>query len=135
LSVDLAVELAKRLGVPIALVTVKSAGSSVKNLEQDNADVGFFAIDPKRGQSIQFTKPYVTIEGVYAVPNSSPITTLEQVDQVGVTVAVSKGSAYDLFLTRAHLNVVWNEITQALIERAPKHGLQFFAHGFHIVFF
>jgi polar amino acid transport system substrate-binding protein len=99
-SVDLATELAKRLGVPLHLVAVASAHLSVENVEQDKADVGFFAIDPKRGQAIQFTKPYVLIEGVYAVRADSPIKTLEQVDQPGVTVATSKGSAYDLFLTR-----------------------------------
>ncbi|WP_297844192.1 ABC transporter substrate-binding protein [Pseudomonas sp.] len=99
-SVDLATELAKRLGVPLHLVAVASAHLSVENVEQDRADVGFFAIDPKRGQAIQFTKPYVLIEGVYAVRADSPIKTLEQVDQPGVTVATSKGSAYDLFLTR-----------------------------------
>jgi polar amino acid transport system substrate-binding protein len=108
-SVDLATELAQRLGVPLELVTVKSAGSSVKNLEQDKADVGFFAIDPERGQAIQFTPAYLTIEGVYAVPENSAIQTLAQLDQPGTTVAVSKGSAYDLFLSR--------ELHQATIVR------------------
>ena len=99
-SVDLASEFAKRLGVPLQLVAVKSAGTSVENVEQDKADIGFFAVDPKRGQEIAFTKPYVLIEGFYLVRAASPITTNEQVDQSGVTVAVGKGSAYDLFLTR-----------------------------------
>jgi polar amino acid transport system substrate-binding protein len=99
-SVDLATELARRLGVPLQLVVVKSAGASVDNVNQDKADVGFFAVDPKRGQEISFTKPYVLIEGFYLVHDTSPITTNEQVDQPGVTVAVGKDSAYDLFLTR-----------------------------------
>ncbi|WNC92131.1 ABC transporter substrate-binding protein [Paraburkholderia sp. FT54] len=99
-SVDLATELAKRLGVPLQLVAVKSAGASVENVNQDKADIGFFAVDPQRGQEIAFTKPYVLIEGFYLVRDASPITTNEQVDRPGVTVAVGKGSAYDLFLTR-----------------------------------
>jgi len=41
-SVDLATELARRLGVPLQLVVVKSAGASVDNVNQDKADVGFF---------------------------------------------------------------------------------------------
>lgn len=112
-SVDLATELARRLGVPLTLVAVKSAGSSVDNVEQGKADVGFFAIDPERGQVIQFTKPYVTIEGVYAVPETSPITTPQQVDQEGVSVAVSKGSAYDLFLSRELHHATIVRITSA----------------------
>lgn len=110
-SVDLATELAKRLGVPLQLVPVSSAGASVDNVNQDKADIGFFAVDPKRGQEISFTGPYVLIEGFYAVRDQSPITTNEQVDQPGVTVAVGKGSAYDLFLTR--------ELHRATIVRIP----------------
>ena len=110
-SVDLATELAKRLGVPLQLVAVKSAGNSVENIEQDKADIGFFAVDPKRAQEISFTGPYVLIEGFYAVRNESPITGNEQVDKPGITVAVGKGSAYDLFLTR--------ELHQATIVRIP----------------
>ncbi|WP_447650626.1 ABC transporter substrate-binding protein [Pseudomonas abietaniphila] len=110
-SVDLANELAKRLGVPLQLVAVTSAGASVENVEQDKADIGFFAIDPKRGQIIEFTKPYVLIEGVYAVRNDSPIVSNAQVDQSGTTVAVSKGSAYDLFLSR--------ELHHATLVRLP----------------
>ncbi len=110
-SVDLARELARRLGVPLQLVVVKSAGISVENIERNQADIGFFAIDPKRGQEISFTRPYVLIEGYYAVRKDSAITTNEQVDQAGTTVAVGKGSAYDLFLTR--------ELKNATIVRIP----------------
>jgi len=110
-SVDLATELASRLGVPLQLVVVRSAGASVDNVNQDKADIGFFAVDPKRGQEISFTKPYVLIEGFYLVRDASPITTNDQVDQPGVTVAVGKDSAYDLFLTR--------ELHRAKIVRIP----------------
>jgi polar amino acid transport system substrate-binding protein len=110
-SVDLATELASRLGVPLQLVVVRSAGASVDNVNQDKADIGFFAVDPKRGQEISFTKPYVLIEGFYLVRDTSPITTNDQVDQPGVTVAVGKDSAYDLFLTR--------ELHRAKIVRIP----------------
>ncbi|WP_016833638.1 transporter substrate-binding domain-containing protein, partial [Herbaspirillum lusitanum] len=110
-SVDLAAELARRLGVPLQLVAVKSAGASVENIEQDKADIGFFAVDPKRAQEISFTGPYVLIEGYYAVRADSPITTNTQVDQPGITVAVGNGSAYDLFLTR--------ELKSATIVRIP----------------
>ena len=110
-SVDLAGELAKRLGVKLQLVAVKSAGTSVENVEQGKADIGFFAVDPKRGQEISFTRPYVLIEGFYAVRHDSPIIGNDQVDQAGITVAVGKGSAYDLFLTRA--------LTHATLVRIP----------------
>ena len=110
-SVDLAEEFARRLGVPLELVVVKSAGMSVDNVAQDYADIGFFAVDPKRAQAISFTRPYVLIEGYYLVRDASPIKTNAQVDQPGVTVAVGKGSAYDLYLSR--------ELHKASIVRTP----------------
>ena len=110
-SVDLATELAKRLGVPLSLVVFDAAGKSVEAVTQDKADFGFFAIDPVRGQGIAFTGPYVLIEGSYLVANNSPLTSNDQVDKKGIRIAVGKGSAYDLFLTR--------EIKNAELHRAP----------------
>ena len=99
-SVDLAQELAGRLGVELELVVVTGAAKSVAALNDQSADVGFFAIDPLRGAEIAFTAPYVLIEGCYLVPTDSTIQTNADVDKAGVRVAVGTGSAYDLFLTR-----------------------------------
>ncbi len=99
-SVDLAHELAKRLGVKLELVVVTGAAKSVSALNDQSADVGFFAIDPLRGAEIAFTAPYVLIEGCYLVPNDSAIQSNADVDKAGVRIAVGTGSAYDLFLTR-----------------------------------
>jgi polar amino acid transport system substrate-binding protein len=99
-SLDMATELAKRLGVDLELIVVTGAAKSVSALNDQNADVGFFAIDPLRAAEIAFTAPYVLIEGCYLVPTESSIQTNADVDQVGVRVAVGTGSAYDLFLTR-----------------------------------
>jgi len=108
-SVDLANELGKRLGLAIKLVVFKTAAESVQALESGQADIGFFAIDPKRGEQVAFTAPYVLIEGCYLVPVDSPITSNDQVDDASHRVVVSQGSAYDLFLSR--------NLTQARIER------------------
>jgi polar amino acid transport system substrate-binding protein len=110
-SVDLACAFAERLGVGIELVVFDAAGKSVEAVAQEQADIGFFAIDPLRGQSIAFTDAYVLIEGSYLVPSGSPIQSNEEVDRDGHRVAVGKGSAYDLYLTR--------ELRHAEIVRAP----------------
>jgi polar amino acid transport system substrate-binding protein len=111
ISIDMATELARRLNVPLTLLVGQTAAQSVEAVTQETADFGFFAIDPVRGKGIAFTAPYVLIEGSYLVPNDSPFTTNDQVDQAGIRIAVGKGSAYDLFLTR--------EIKNAEIQRAP----------------
>jgi polar amino acid transport system substrate-binding protein len=110
-SVDLARRFADLLGVALELVVFDTAGKSVDAVTQEKADIGFFAIDPKRGEGIQFTAPYVLIEGCYAVRSASPLQRQEEVDRVGTRVVVGKGSAYDLFLTR--------ELKQATILHAP----------------
>ena len=99
-SIDLAHGLAQVLGVPIELRVFDAAGKSVEAVEQQRADIGFFAIDPKRGEHIAFTPPYVLIEGSYLVPGDSPLQANDEVDRAGTRVVVGQGSAYDLFLSR-----------------------------------
>mgnify|MGYP000048755094 CR=1 FL=1 len=110
-SVDLARALAERLKLPLTLVPVTSAGKSVELVTQEKADVGFFAIDPVRGQGIAFTPAYVQIEGSYLVRQDSPLKSNAEVDRATHRVVVGKGSAYDLFLTR--------ELQHAQLVRAP----------------
>jgi polar amino acid transport system substrate-binding protein len=100
ISIDLAMQLGKKLGVPVELIVNETAGKSVATLEAGRADVGFFAIDPERGRDIAFTAAYVQIEGDYLVRDNSSIERNEQVDVATNRVVVGKGSAYDLFLTR-----------------------------------
>ena len=110
-SVDLARAFAQQLGVPLELVVFDAAGKSVEAVSDERADFGFFAVDPKRGETIAFTAPYVLIEGFYLVRDESPVRTNADVDRPHNRVAVGRGSAYDLFLTR--------ELKEAQIERAP----------------
>ena len=110
-SVDLAQALAAQLKLPLTLIPVNSASQSVELVTQEKADVGFFAIDPVRGQGIAFTSAYVQIEGSYLVRQDSPLKSNGEVDSATHRVVVGKGSAYDLFLTR--------ELKQAQLVRAP----------------
>ena len=111
-SVDMARELARRLDVDLSLMPVDAAGKSVELLDREAADVGFFAIDPKRAALIAFTAPYVLIEGTYLVRDDSAIRAIDDVDRPGCRIVVGDQSAYDLFLTR--------EIKHATIVRTPR---------------
>ena len=110
-SVDLATEFARRLGVPVELLIFDAAAKSVDAVANEQADIGFFAIDPKRGEKIAFTAAYVLIEGAYMVRDDSPLRSNEEADQPGRTLVGGQGSAYDLYLSR--------EIRHATIVRAP----------------
>lgn len=110
-SVDLAQEAGRRLGVPVELVLFNSAGSAVDAVKARTVDLAFVAIDPVRGADMDYTPPYVIIEGAYLVRVGSPLQRNDEVDRPGTRIAVGRGSAYDLYLTR--------ELKAATLVRAP----------------
>ncbi|GAA5201289.1 transporter substrate-binding domain-containing protein [Rugosimonospora acidiphila] len=111
ITVDLAREIAARLGVPVEFVCFDAARKSYEAMASGRADICFLAIEPAREAEVAFTAPYVVIEGVYAVPRESALTTVAGVDGPGVRIGVKRGSAYDLFLSRtlAHASLVRSE--------------------------
>lgn len=108
ITVDIAREVAARLDVPLRLIGFDAARKSYESVTTGAADLCFLAIEPARAAEIAFTAPYVVIEGVYAVPRNSTITTVADVDRDGVRIGVKQGSAYDLYLTRTirHATIV-----------------------------
>jgi len=107
----MAMEFASLLGAELELVVFDAAGKSVEAVVAEQADIGFFAIDPVRGADIAFTAPYVLIEGFYLVRTDSTLRSNEEIDHADNRVVVGKGSAYDLYLSRT--------LKQAQIVRAP----------------
>lgn len=97
---DLARELGKRLGAPVEFIAFDAAGKTFEAMKAGTLDIIFLAIEPVRAAEIEFTAPYVLIEGVYLVPKDSPLKKTADVDREGVRIGVNKDSAYDLFLTR-----------------------------------
>ncbi len=104
ISVELARELGKRLGVPVELVEFQAAGRSFEAMGKGQTDVAFFAIEPVRAAEVTFSPPYAVIDGAYMVAKDSPLKTPADVDRPGIRVGVGLGSAYDLFLTRSLKN-------------------------------
>jgi polar amino acid transport system substrate-binding protein len=104
ITVDLARELARRLGVPVELITFDAAGKVFEALKRGVWDVAFLAVEPVRAAEIDFTAPYVLIEGTYMVRKDSPLKAIADVDRPGVRIAVATGSAYDLYLSRTLKN-------------------------------
>jgi len=101
---DLATELGKRLGVPVAFVTYEAAGKVFEGAKAGAWDIGFIAIEPVRAAEIDFTAPYLFIDGTYMVRKDSPLKEVADVDKPGIRIAVGLNSAYDLYLTRTIKN-------------------------------
>lgn len=60
---------------------------------------------------MDYSAAYVVIEGVYLVPRDSLVRASADVDRDGVRVVATRGSAYDLYLSR--------ELKRAKIVQAP----------------
>lgn len=98
---DIASEIARRLGVPVAFVGYESPGKMADAVASDAWDIAFLGAEPARAAQIAFTAAYLEIEATYLVPAGSPIQSVEDVDRPGVRIAVSNRSAYELFLSRS----------------------------------
>ncbi|QXH53885.1 transporter substrate-binding domain-containing protein [Pseudomonas fakonensis] len=109
-SVALAKALAEELGVTLQMRTYDAAGKVFADLEQGAWNLAFLAIEPVREAQIAFSEPYVLIEGTYLVNREAPYQRVEELDQPGLRLAVGKGAAYDLYLSRT--------LAHATLERA-----------------
>lgn len=125
-SVEIAASLARRLGVEATHLVVESAKDAVAAVREGRADIGFFAVDPGRGEGIAFTPPYVLIEGCYLVAEASPIRDLAEVDRAGNRVVTATGSAYDLHLTRhlKHAGIVRVQTSQQVVPHFLAEGCE-----------
>lgn len=122
---DLGRELAKRLGLPVAYVAYETAAALADAAKRDEWDLAFLARDPARAGEIDFSAPYMLIEGTYMVPQGSPLKTVGDVDREGIRIAVGDKTAYDLWLTRniKHATLVKAPSSKAAIEQFRTDGL------------
>jgi len=103
---ELATALAKRLGLSVQFVMYQAAGKVFEDATKNAWDIAFIAIDPVRAGEVDFSAPYVVIQGTYLVRKDSSLKDVADVDVPGVRIGVGLGSVYDLYLTRTLKNAV-----------------------------
>ncbi len=101
IAVDLGRALGEWLGRPVRLVTFPSAGSLMASLGEEGWDVAFIAVDPARAERVTYSRPYMQIEGVFAVRETSSLRSGDEVDRPRVRVASAAGAAYHGHLLRS----------------------------------
>jgi polar amino acid transport system substrate-binding protein len=97
---DMAAELARRLGVPVAYVKFDRPSKLADAAGTDTWDIGLIGAEPARAEKIAFTPAYCEIEATYLVQPNSPHQTVADIDRPGSRIAVRRGAAYDLWLER-----------------------------------
>ena len=110
-AVDLGKELARRIGVPFEPVAYSSFPPVLSGAKSGEWDIAMIGITSEREQFVDFTAPYMVVEFGYLVPSGSPISTLADVDNPGVRIAVLEKSSPDAFLSRT--------IQRATLVRVP----------------
>jgi polar amino acid transport system substrate-binding protein len=100
-AIDLARELAGRLGVRVEIVAYDSVAVMVEAAPTNTWDIAFLGSDPAREKLIDFTAAYLEIEATYLVPGSSPLRSVGDVDRAGVRIAAPSKANYELFLSRS----------------------------------
>jgi len=100
IAVDLARALAVRIGVTLQPVEYPRPGAVLDGASTDAWDVAFLVIDPARSAMADVSPPYMQSDFTYLIPAASSIHNLADADQPGVQIAVPRGDAVDLVLTR-----------------------------------
>jgi polar amino acid transport system substrate-binding protein len=122
IAVDLARALAVRIGVTLQPVEYPRPGAVLDGASTDAWDVAFLVIDPARSAMADVSPPYMQSDFTYLIPAASSIHNLADADQPGVQIAVPRGDAVDLVLTRllkqATLVRIDNQAADAALLRA-----------------
>jgi hypothetical protein len=85
-TVDLAGELAKKLGVPVEFMLAANSGLITDATESGAIDVGFMPVDEERKKRVDFGPAYFMIESTYLATAASGIKTVAEVDRPDVRV-------------------------------------------------
>jgi polar amino acid transport system substrate-binding protein len=103
-AVDLARELASRIGVELVPVEYPRPGAVMQGLGAglgaDAWDIAFLGIDRDRAAQADFSPAYLEVDLTYLVTADSCIRRIADADRPGVRIAVPRGDLVDILLGR-----------------------------------
>jgi len=99
---EIAEALAKKLGVPLKIVSSPNAAGIAAALDRNDADVGVLAYDVERTKDVDYGAPLLVMFNSYLVKRDSRIRRTADVDRAGVTVAAVRGQTQELYVS-SHL--------------------------------
>ena len=93
-------------------------------MDRNTWDVTTLAIEQARATRIAFSPPMTEIEATYAVPKTSKITKVAEVDAPGIRISVPDKAGYELYLTRTIKNatLIKSKGTPAAVELFKNQG-------------
>jgi polar amino acid transport system substrate-binding protein len=117
-ALEMALALATRMGVKLEIVEYPRPGAVIDGLRTNAWDVSCLVMDPERAQQVEFSHPYLQSDFTYMVPAGSKITSVTDVDQSGIRIAVPRGDGSELYLTRTlrHAELIRTDTHAAALE-------------------
>jgi polar amino acid transport system substrate-binding protein len=122
---DLAVELGRRLGVPIALERFADPAGVIEAFRKGELDVTFIGITADRAAVFDFGPVVLDLQTTFLVPAGSAIKSIDEIDRAGTRVLVPARSAQE-----AHLKKIISQATLVSVAvENPKPAVEKLAAG------
>jgi polar amino acid transport system substrate-binding protein len=86
--------------VDFVAVEYPRPGAIIEGVHTNAWDVAFLVVDPERAKEVDFAPPHTQSDFTYLVPAGSSIHDVADADRPGIRIAVPRGDAVDLRLTR-----------------------------------
>lgn len=117
-GVEIAREIAKRIGVALAAAECPSPPNVVEALALGAADVALLGIDPARAAAVDFSPPLLAADFSYLVPAASAVHAIVDADRPGTRIALVRHHAMDAALRGKlkHAERVYSDTPDAAFE-------------------
>jgi len=99
-SFDLAGELAKRLGKPLAFNPIASPPAVIEAVKSGQADIGFVAYEATRLGTVEFSETYMLVHQSFLVLGDSTMRAVADVDRAGQKIGGTRNDSMMLCLKR-----------------------------------
>jgi len=99
-SYDLARELARRTGKPLAFNPIAGPPAVIEAVKSGAADVGFVAYEATRLGTVEFSQTYMLVQQSFLVLADSPLGKVADVDRAGLKIAGTRNDSITLCLKR-----------------------------------
>ena len=122
---DLGQELARRIGVPYEPVRIKNPAEMIEGFRSGKLDATFIGITADRAAAFDYGPVIIGIQTTFLVPASSPIKSIDAVDQAGVRIVVPQRNAQE-----AHLKKIITKASMIPVAvETPKPAIELLAAG------